>query len=927
VNRATVSSGVQYLAFVFAALATVSGSILCRAQNQSTTRLSTPIDRRQTVLLQGSVTPTALQGQEIGRVGSDSEFSNVTIYFKLSDAQQAELDALIQRQENPSDPQYHQWLSPDSYAGRFGISGADLTAIQGWLQSEGFKVERVSPTGMSLQFSGTAAQIESAFHTEMHRYSIRNEVHVANATPLSIPAALAGIVLDIRNLTDFRPHPFHVRRPSHSEVVPDFTSSTSGNHYLAPDDFSTIYDLKTVYSSGIDGAGQKIAIVGQTQINTTDMDAFRRASGLASNRPVTVLVPGSGSAANNGSGDEEESDLDIEWSGAVAKNATIYFIYTGNNKNYGVFDSLQYAIDNKIAPIISVSYGGCETEVSASDLSTLQSWFLQAATQGQTIIAASGDSGAAGCDYSTGSQPVTVATHGLALSLPASSPYVTAIGGTQFNEGSGSYWNSSNNGSNGSALSYIPEAAWNETTDSINNGGGLASGGGGKSALFGKPSWQVGTGVPDDGRRDVPDISLAAAAGHDGYLFCAQGSCTNGFRNSKNELTVAGGTSFGAPAFAGMLALLNQKLASSGQGNINPMLYQIGSSDSGASFHDITSGDNIVPCRTGTPDCTNGKLGYAAAAGYDLATGWGTVDAYNFLQAFAKLAGSAPTSIATTTVVTSSNANPAVNSSVTFTANVTSNSGATIPAGTVQFAIDGTNVGSPVSLTSGVASYQTTFSTSGTYKVSAAYSGDSTHSSSSSTLSVKVSGSGGSGSGSFDLTATNVTLRSGQSGSSTITVTPTGGYTGTIAFSVSAPASLTNSCYDTTSAVVQSTSPGTGSVTIYTSASDCASAGRQSLLSSATHSSLKERSEGMTPGQPATALCIFAAVTVFGFARRRSRVFLCITITFAFLCASGCGSGGQDSKSAEPGTYTITVVGNDAANSVSNSTTFQLVVK
>jgi subtilase family serine protease len=248
---------------------------------------------------------------------------------------------------------------------------------------------------------------------------------------------------------------------------------------------------------------------------------------------VTVLVSGSGSAANNGSGDEEKSDLDIEWSGAVAKNATIYFIYTGNNKNHGVFDSLQYAIDSKIAPIISVSYGGCETEFSASNLSTLQSWFLQAAAQGQTIIAASGDSGAAGCDYSTGSQPVTTATHGLAVSLPASSPYVTAIGGTQFNEGSGGYWNSSNNGSNGSALFYIPEAAWNETTDSIKNGGGLASGGCGKSALFGKPSWQIGTGAPEDGRRDRPDVSLAAAAGMTAIFFPLRGAAPMDFATAR----------------------------------------------------------------------------------------------------------------------------------------------------------------------------------------------------------------------------------------------------------------------------------------------------------------------------------------------------------------------------------------------------------
>jgi len=282
---------------------------------------------------------------------------------------------------------------------------------------------------------------------------------------------------------------------------------------------------------------------------------------------------------------------------------------------------------------------------SQSEVSSLSSAFQQANTQGITVVAASGDSGAADCDFpATSTQVVRSATHGLAVDLPASSPNVTGVGGTQLNEAgnAASFWSSFNNSLNGSALSYIPEVAWNETATELANGGSIAVGGGGMSTLFAKPSWQTGNGVPNDSFRDVPDLSLTAAFTSDGYLICSQGSCVNGYRAADSTLTVVGGTSAGTPSFAGVVALLNQ-VTGTRQGNVNQHLYQLAAVSSDA-FHDITAGNNMVPCTTGSPGCPNGggQIGYSAGAGYDQATGLGSIDAYRLVTEWNSSAISTP---------------------------------------------------------------------------------------------------------------------------------------------------------------------------------------------------------------------------------------------------------------------------------------------
>jgi len=589
-----------------------------------------------------------------GRVEGSLRIDRASMVFKLAPAQQADLEKLLAQQQDPHSANYRKWLTPEQYAARFGMSDSDLAQVSAWLKSQGLTVDGFSRGRTQVFFSGSAAQVESAFHTQFNRYLVNGQTSIANAVEISVPQAIAEMVQGFRGFENFRP------QPRVHAVKPNFTSHQTGNHFVAPGDFATIYNVP----AALDGTGQTIAVVGQTQINTSDIDAFRTAAGLparTSGNFQQVLITGGGTGFNDG--DEVEANLDLEWTQAVAKKATILYVYAGSNSTTkNVFDALQFAIDNNLAPVISISYGNCEANLT-SFVTTLQQEAQQANAQGQTIMAASGDSGAGDCEVST----AKTATHGLAVDAPGSVPEVTAIGGTEFTgdaagavtgtapnttAGATSFWGGTTSTTDNlnSALSYIPEMAWNDTTQSIAAGGSLSATGGGKSAVFSKPSWQVGSGVPNDAARDVPDVSLSASPNHDGFLICSQSffagktpavtSCTAGFRASDGmSLAAVGGTSVGAPAFAGIVALLNQETGSHGLGNINPTLYSLAASTPGA-FHDVTTGNNIVPCTQGTTGCPTAapfQYGFSAGTGYDLVTGLGSVDVTNLATAWAGL--------------------------------------------------------------------------------------------------------------------------------------------------------------------------------------------------------------------------------------------------------------------------------------------------
>jgi uncharacterized protein (TIGR03437 family) len=571
-----------------------AAAIACFAQPN---RITSKIDNARLVTLPGRVHPLANAGNDVGAVESGFPLS-LTLLLKPSTDQQSSLEQLLQQQQNRSSASFHQWLTPEQYADRFGASTSDTAQITAWLQAQGFTVDQVARSRTFVMFSGTAGQVQSAFGTSIHQYRVNGELHYANATDPKIPAALSPLVAGFHGLNDFHPKS-HLRKA----VQPQYT--IGGQHYMAPDDFAAIYDITPMYSAGVNGAGQSIMVVGQSAIYSSDITAFWTKFGLTSAKLVQKLV---NSRQNPGivQGDVDESDLDIEWATAVARNATVVFVYSTD-----VQTSAQYAVDQDFAPVLSMSYGQCEM-YDLIDLPSQRQLVQQANAQGITWLAAAGDDGAADCDYQ-----VAVAEGGLAIDAPGAIPEVTAMGGTMFNEGGGSYWNTSNTSTDGSARGYIPEAAWNETA--VNQG--LLAGGGGGSVYFPQPAWQTAVnGMPQDGWRHVPDISFNSGVYHDAYYVYSQGS-----------YEYVGGTSAATPTMAGVVALLNQSVGSNGVGNINPNLYALAQTAPSA-FHDVTTGNNIVPCAAGSPGCVNGSEGYNAGVGYDQATGLGSVDVAKLIQ-------------------------------------------------------------------------------------------------------------------------------------------------------------------------------------------------------------------------------------------------------------------------------------------------------
>jgi uncharacterized protein (TIGR03437 family) len=570
-------------------------------------RVPSQINRARHVVLSGRVPARARAGTDLGPVSPSFAMPDLVVMLKSSTTQQQALVQLIRNQQDPTSANYHQWLTPEQYADQFGVSQHDVAQVVQWLQSQGFTGVQVARSRMWVSFSGNAQQVQAAFGTPIDQYSVNGALHYANAADPSIPADLAPVIAGIRGLHNFRWKPRY-----HRQAAPQMTSS-NGTHHIGPDDFATIYDVAPLYSAKVDGTGQSLIVVGQTNINTADIAAFRNQFGLGTINLQLILVP---KTQDPGivPGDEEESDLDIEWSSAVARNASIVFVYSND-----VWQSAMYAVDQNLGKVLTMSYGACES-YDLVDLPSFQQTVQQANAQGITWFAASGDSGATDCEDPN----ATIAQNGFAVDVPAAIPEVTGMGGTEFTEGAGSgYWNSN---SNASALSYIPERVWNDTAAD----GVLAAGGGGSSIFFPQPSWQTGPSVPNDGTRHVPDLSFSASADHDGYYVYTGGSAS-----------YFGGTSVAAPTMAGIAALLNQYLVSTGAqsqpglGNINPTLYRLAQNSNATEvFHDITVGDNGSPCADGTPNCTNGYVARVAGPGYDMASGLGSVDANNLVHSW-----------------------------------------------------------------------------------------------------------------------------------------------------------------------------------------------------------------------------------------------------------------------------------------------------
>jgi subtilase family serine protease len=575
-------------------------------------RVVGPIDEGQVVTLMGNVHPLAREEFDAGLAKPEMQLDRMVLELEPSEGQQAALDALVDAQQDAGSPLFHKWLTPAEYGARFGASGQDVARIAGWLRGHGFTVEEIAASNRLIVFSGTAGQVEDTFHSEIHRYRVDGVEHTANAEDPQIPAALAGVVGGVVSLHDFRRrseikartvfHPSEQRSlagdPESAGVPagarPEYSSRST--HYLYPADWATIYDLNPLYSAGTTGAGTSIAIVGRSNINVSDVAAFRTASGLPSNNPAVILA-----GANPGlvAGDQDESTLDVEWSGAVAPAAAVKFVAGESTATTdGVDLSAQYIVNHATAPVVSSSYGSCEQDMGTTELEFYDSLWEQAASQGMSAFVAAGDAGAAGCNSGSDTTGSGTAVNGL-----CSSQYSTCVGGTEFNEGpdDAQYWATTNSASGGSALSYIPEEVWNES--GLEGGSGLWASGGGASIVYPEPAWQKGVSGTAGGMRAVPDVAMSAA-GHDGYVIYENGS-----------YWIISGTSAASPSFAGLMALVVESMGGTGQGNANAGLYPLVNAAHNP-FHATPSGNNSVP----------GVTGFTASGEYNLATGLGSVD-------------------------------------------------------------------------------------------------------------------------------------------------------------------------------------------------------------------------------------------------------------------------------------------------------------
>ena len=746
------------------------------------------IDETQRTVLVGNTHPLVRPQFDLGTASADLPMQRMLLVLKRSPEQEFALRKMLDDQQDKKSPSYHKWLTPTDFGKRFGPTDADMQAIATWLQSHGFQVGSTKGR-TTLEFSGTAGQVQEAFHTTIHKYLVNGVLHWANAIDPSIPTALTPAVAGVRSLHNFLPRAMNVRAGAFSRdkstgkitmMQPEYTfpsgcvendeSTNPCNYGLGPYDFATIYDVLPLWNAGINGAGQTIAIVGESNINPQDVTNFRSMFGLSTNNPNIILNgPDPGLQA-----DESEADIDVQWSGAVAPSATIDFVVSQSTETTAGIDlSAVYIIENNLAGVMSESYGECELGLGTAGNQFYNTLWQQAAAQGITVFISAGDAGSAGCDDFDLGSPAP-AQYGLEVSGFASTPYNMAVGGTDFNDFSdpATYWSTTNNSTTqASAKSYIPETTWNDScTNSIFGTIGYSTsaetncndsrltpyfvitegGSGGKSACttpgsntvsscaggYSKPSWQTGAGVPADGKRDIPDVSLFASNGFLGsfYIICQQdqtyGTCS--LSNGNEDFLGFGGTSVSSPAFAGIMALVEQQTGER-QGNANYIMYKLAAQQPSA-FHDVTVGTNAMPCASGSPNCTintAGDLygvlsGYNAGAGYDLATGLGSVDANNLVTKWNSVTLVPSTTTLSSLTPTTITHGQAVN----FTASVAPQTGSGTPTGNIS--LEGGPTASTegiagFSLTSGTVSGSTDLLPGGTYAVTAHYPGDSTY--------------------------------------------------------------------------------------------------------------------------------------------------------------------------------------------------------
>src|SRR5947207_3073225 len=396
--------------------------------------ITQPIVESQLVTLRGNTHPLAQARFDIGAAPPNLPMQRMLLVLNRDPQQDFAVRKLLDDQQDKASPNYHKWLTPDEFGTQFGPSDQDLQLVTGWLQTHGFQLNRVSRGRTVVEFSGMEAQVEQAFHTQIHQYSVNGQLHWANANDPQVPAALTPAVAGVWSLHDFRNKPnAHVAPylfPAPGGPSPQLTYQ--GRHALMPADYAIIYNINPLYSAGITGQGAKIAVVARSGINTFDLFNFWSSSGLPTFPSLNIINDGPDPGIFD-QNEEFEAVLDATWSGAIAYGAQVNFVVSAStNTSDGVDLSELYIIDNNVGDVMTESFGSCEGFSTQAEAQAISSLAEQAAAEGITYMVSTGDSGAETCvnpnlNSAGGAAP--------SVNVLASSPFAVAVGGTIFNEG------------------------------------------------------------------------------------------------------------------------------------------------------------------------------------------------------------------------------------------------------------------------------------------------------------------------------------------------------------------------------------------------------------------------------------------------------------------------------------------------------------
>jgi hypothetical protein len=534
-------------------------------------------------------------------VGPADASAPVTVDVALRPRDQAALDAFVEAVSTPGSSQFHHYLAAGQFASTFGPTAETIAATRAWLTSSGLQPGATSPDGLLVPVTGSTAQLEQALDVSLVSTRL-SDGRVARFTPQqpAVPASLAPSLAGVIGLsTVATPQPQLVTTPAGRStnsggtpagpvpgVVPSVgpqpaCAGAAGSGGYTANQLAAAYGLNSLYGDGLDGTGVTIGVYELEPYTPADITAYQACYGISTSVTDTLVDGGPGTPVQQG-----EAALDIEDVVGLAPKAAVK-VYTGPQTGNGPVDTYEHMVSDLSLKVITTSWGLCEPQMAmqGGQQATESTLFAEAAAQGQTVVAASGDSGSTDC-YPT--SPPTAVT----VDDPADQPDVTGVGGTSLT----------------SAGSPPSESVWDDF---------YGAGGGGVSSDFNQPSWQTGPGLDAPtalaqcgalGRsscREVPDVAASADPAHGYAIFWSYRGGTWG---------VVGGTSGASPLWAALIGVIDQRL-SSPAGMLNPVLYDAGSC-AAAPFNDVTVGTNAL--------LVSSAGRYPASANYDVASGWGS---------------------------------------------------------------------------------------------------------------------------------------------------------------------------------------------------------------------------------------------------------------------------------------------------------------